>query len=183
MGIATPRAAWPELPIAAVDLSAMVGCVVSWRLGFSVRALVQPGASRVIPIGGKPPMKRILATGLVLLVIFPLSYAFAASMTVDGGSLGAGEGTVSACDPSITTSYTTVFSLPSFKVDDVVVGSVAAACAGKAASVALVDGSGALLAQANVASITLSSSAFNVDFAPAAVPAASVAAIQVVITG
>lgn len=128
-------------------------------------------------------MKRVLSVGLVLLVIFPLSYAFAASMTVDGGSLGAGEGTVSACDTAVTTSYTTTFAVTEFRVDDVVVGSVAAACAGKAASVALVNGSGTLLAQVNVASITLTSSAFTVDFASAAVSAASVAEVEVVITG
>jgi hypothetical protein len=88
-------------------------------------------------------MKRILIAGLATIAVSGAVFAFAASLTVTSGSLGAGSAAVSSCTASATTAYNLGTATSSgYPVSSVAVSGVAAACQGKTLSVSLRDSSG-----------------------------------------
>jgi hypothetical protein len=88
-------------------------------------------------------MKRILLAGLATVAVSGAVFAFAASLTVTSGSLGAGSAAVSSCTSSVTTAYNLGAATSSgYPVSGVAVSGIAAACQGKTLSVSLRDSSG-----------------------------------------
>jgi hypothetical protein len=127
-------------------------------------------------------MKRYLVPLLAGVVVFGVATAFAASMTVSTTSLGAGNGSVSACNASASVTYNTSYAsgIPGYKVTTAPV-TTAAGCASKAYKVTL---SGAANASLGEITGTLDASGnASPDFSASNISAASVTGVSVVITG
>jgi hypothetical protein len=116
------------------------------------------------------------------LVVFGAVFAFAASLTVNSKSLGAGSGSVTACNASASVSYNTVYSasVPGYKVSTAPVTS-AAACATMAYRVTLTGAGNTSLGE--VAGTLDATGAASPDFTASNVNAASVTGVTVVISG
>jgi hypothetical protein len=127
-------------------------------------------------------MKRIIITAVVGLAVFGAVYGFAASLTVNSKTLGAGNGTVSACNASAAVSFNTVYSatIPGYKVSTAPVTS-AVACATMAYRVTLTGAAGASLGE--VTGTLDATGAASPDFTAVNVNAASVTGVSVVISG
>jgi len=103
-------------------------------------------------ISGLLKRKPILSLA-VGAVAFSAALAFAASLTVDGGSLGAGNAAVSSCDQDgVDVAYTSEYdsSMPGFKVTEVEVSGIDVACDGNELKVEVVDSSDGSLASGTV---------------------------------
>ena len=101
-----------------------------------------------------------------------------------GSGLGSDDQIVAACDTDgITVAYTTAYSAAAqvYQVTAVTFGTVNAACTGKAASVSLRNAT-TNLGTTNVASITVTASAFSVTLASPVV-ASSVNGLSLIISG
>ncbi len=101
-----------------------------------------------------------------------------------GGTLGADDAVVAACDTDgIAVAYTTAYNATAqtYQVSAVNFTTVNAACTGKAASVTLRNGA-TNLGTTNVATITVTTSAFSIPLA-APVSANQVTGISLVISG
>lgn len=127
-------------------------------------------------------MKRLLVALVVGAVVFGSVWAFAASLTVNSKTLGAGSGTVASCNASANISYNTVYSspLPGYKVTTAPITS-AAACATMAYRVTLTDAANASLGE--VTGTLDGTGAASPDFTSSNVPASSVVGVQLVISG
>lgn len=126
-------------------------------------------------------MKKFLLPLGAGVVVFGVATAFAATLTVNSKSLGAGSASVTSCNSSANVSYnTTAGSSNNFIVTTAPVTS-AASCANMSFQVSLYDGSGATLG-----SVTGTLSATGTaapDFTSDAIDASSVQNVAVVITG
>jgi hypothetical protein len=122
--------------------------------------------------------------------VFETVYGFAASLSVNSTSLGAGTSSVAACQSgTLTASYAVTYdgTIPAYKVGVVTVSGLdtsAGRCAAKSYRVTL-SGPGA--SNASLAEITGttpgSGTTFSPDFSSSNVNAASVTGIHVVISG
>jgi len=119
------------------------------------------------------------------VVVFGAATAFAATLSVNGTSLGAGNATVASCNSAATVSYSTV-PTANTKTYDVSTASIAtsgtgAGCANMAFKVTLLGTGGASLGEKTG---TLDGTgAGSADFTSLTVPASDVTAVAVVITG
>ena len=127
-------------------------------------------------------MKRVLLATALGVIVFGAVYAFAASLTVNSKTLGAGNGTVAACNTSASVSYNTVYSatIPGYKVSTAPVTS-AAACATMAYRVTLTGAGSTSLGE--VTGTLDATGAASPDFTAANVNAANVTGVSVVISG
>jgi hypothetical protein len=127
-------------------------------------------------------VKRIVIALVLGVAVFGAVYAFAASLTVNSKTLGAGSGTVSSCNASASVSYNTAYSatIPGYKVGTAPVSS-AAACANMAYKVSLTGTGGTSLGE--VSGTLDGTGAAAPDFSAANVSAASVTGVSVVISG
>jgi hypothetical protein len=85
--------------------------------------------------------RRPILSLVIGAIAFSTALAFAASLTVASGSLGAGNAAVSSCDTDgISVSYSPTYdsSIPAFKVSSVSVANIAAGCNGKTLKVEVV---------------------------------------------
>jgi hypothetical protein len=112
------------------------------------------------------------------VVVFGVVTAFAASLTVNTKTLGAGNATVASCQDNASVSYTTTGA----NVHQAVVtfSGNAGACDTMTAQVTL-SGTGAVLPKSRSATVT--SDVASVDFTADSVPAHDVTGVSVVITG
>jgi hypothetical protein len=128
-----------------------------------------------------------LIAGLVSLAVFATVLGVAASLTVNTATLGAGDSTVSSCDPNVNVSYTVAFtgSPPAYRVTQVTVSNIDTACAGKQIKVTLTKDGSSLVELTG----TLDSPNFNNNSITFSVPAdnqpkaSEVNDVHVVITG
>jgi hypothetical protein len=132
-------------------------------------------------------MKRILVAGLATVAVSGAVFAFAASLTVTSGSLGAGSAAVSSCTSGVTTSYNLgTATSAGYPVTSVAVSGVAASCQGKVMSVSLRDSTGNTVLGSGTATLpascttTCPSQNVNVSGSPAA---SAVANVDVAVNG
>jgi hypothetical protein len=127
-------------------------------------------------------MKRVIIAGLLGVIGFGAVYGFAASLTVNSKTLGAGSAAVAACNASASVSYNTSYaaSIPGAKVTTAPVTS-ATGCGSMAYKVTLTGTAGASLGE--VSGTLDSNGDATPDFTSANVNAASVTGVSVVITG
>jgi uncharacterized cupredoxin-like copper-binding protein len=124
-----------------------------------------------------------------LLALAGLSAASASQLAVDGGTLQAGVGTVTTCQPSgqvIEASFTSTFDAGAYQSDSVRFANVAAACQGATYRVQLLSPSGAVIdmsagSETDVTGpVDLTGGAFTVDFP--STPAASIGRVALVLS-
>ena len=127
-------------------------------------------------------MKRIAMALLAGAVVFGAVYAFAASLTVNSGGLGAGNASVSACNASASVTYNTSYSstVPGYKVTTAPVTS-AIGCATKSYKVTLTGTGSSSLAE--VSGTLDAAGAATPDFTASNIAAANVLGVSVVISG
>jgi hypothetical protein len=127
-------------------------------------------------------VKRVLVVLVCGIAVFGAVYGFAASLTVNSKSLGAGSGTVASCNATAAVSYNTAYSatVPGYKVSTAPVTS-AAACATMGYRVTLTGAANASLGE--VTGTLDATGAASPDFTAANVSAASVTGVSVVISG
>jgi hypothetical protein len=115
------------------------------------------------------------------VVVFGAATAFAATLTVNTNSLGAGNATVDSCNSSATVTYdTAATSGGSYQVTTAPV-TTAATCNGKSFKVTLLGDNSASLAE--VTGTLDSSGAASPDFSSSSIAAHDVVGVAVVITG
>ena len=126
--------------------------------------------------------KRFLLPVVIGVVVFGAVTAFAATLTVNTKSLGAGNATVSSCNSSAAVTYNTSYasSIPGYKVTTAPVTS-AVACASMSYKVTLTGASNASLGEVS-GSLDASGNA-SPDFSATNIAASGVTGISVVITG
>jgi hypothetical protein len=99
---------------------------------------------------------RRLLIGGIGLAAFATAFAVAATLTLTMSSFGATSQTVSACDSSISSSWTTSFdsSIGEYAVDNVTVAGIDAACDNNTLKVQLVKADGTALGTAQSVDLT-----------------------------
>jgi hypothetical protein len=127
--------------------------------------------------------KRVVAATAAAVVLGGGAYAFAANLTVNTGSLGAGNQTVASCDADgVKATYTTAWDTGSkrYEITGITVKGIAAGCEGDDIKVTLVDSSGVALTEVTgvVGSATDQSFTVAADVLPA-----PVTGVHVVIDG
>ena len=127
-------------------------------------------------------MKRIVIIGVLGVVVFGAVFAFAAALTVNTKSLGAGSATVAACNASAAVSYNTAYSssLPGYQVTTAPLTS-AAGCGTMAYTVTLTGTGNTSLG--SVSGSLAAGGTATPDFTSQNVNAASVVGVSVVISG
>jgi hypothetical protein len=127
-------------------------------------------------------VKRLMIVGIIGVMVFGSVYAFAATLTVNSKTLGAGNGTVAACNASAAVNYNTVYSapLPGYKVTTAPITS-AATCATMAYRLTLTGAANASLGE--VVGTLDATGAASPDFTAANVAASAVVGVQLVISG
>ena len=127
-------------------------------------------------------LARFAVPAVAGVVIFGAVTAFAATLSVNGKTLGSGNATVSSCNSGATVTYTTAYSatLPGYKVGTAPV-TTAAACNGFAFKVTLTGAGNASLAE--VTGTLDASGNASPDFSASNIAAANVTGVSVVITG
>ena len=127
-------------------------------------------------------MKRVVIAALLGLVVFGAVYGFAASLTVNSKTLGAGSATVASCNASAAVSYNSTYAstIPGYKVTTAPVTS-AAGCATMAYKATLTGTAGTSLGE--VTGTLDATGAASPDFTSPNVNAASVTGVSVVISG
>lgn len=127
-------------------------------------------------------LARLVVPAVTGVVVFGAVTAFAATLSVNGKTLGAGNATVSSCNSSASVTYTTAYSatLPGYKVATAPV-TTAAACNGFAYKVTLTGAANASLAE--VTGTLDASGNASPDFSASNIAAANVTGVSVVITG
>jgi len=125
---------------------------------------------------------RFVVPAVAGVVVFGAVTAFAATLSVNGKTLGAGNATVSSCNSGASVTYTTAYSasLPGYKVATAPV-TTAVACNGFAYKVTLTGASNASLAE--VTGTLDASGNATPDFSASNISAANVTGVSVVITG
>jgi hypothetical protein len=124
--------------------------------------------------------KRLLGGLLAAGIVGGGVFGFAASLDINQGSIGAGNETISSCDPEVDIAYATAWQSDEYQVATVTVSAIdAAACANADIKVTLVDEDGGRLGSEIPAStVTGASEVFTV---PAGAAAELVDGIHVVI--
>jgi hypothetical protein len=127
-------------------------------------------------------MKRYVTVAVLGLLVCGGATGFAASITLTGTSLGAGNATVAACNASASVTYNSgyVSGLPGYKVTTVPITS-ANACAGLAYRLTLADSGNASLGE--VTGTLSGTGTASPDFSASNIAATSVAGISIVISG
>lgn len=140
------------------------------------------GAHRAKSRKASPRGKRFLIPVTVGVVVFGAVTAFAATLTVNSKSLGAGNATVASCNSSASVTYNTSYSatLPGYKVTTAPVTS-AVACATMSYKVTLTGAANASLGE--VTGTLDASGNASPDFTASNIAASGVTGISVVITG
>ena len=88
-------------------------------------------------------MKRSITAILAGGAVFGATVAFAATLTVDGNNLGAGDGPVTTCDTAPSTEYTVGWDDGEFyEVTSVKVSAATPACDGQLVQIELLDTDG-----------------------------------------
>lgn len=131
--------------------------------------------------------RRAVVASLLGLCVGGGVLASAASLGITTSTLGAGTTIIASCDTDgVTLKYGHTYSatLPavnpgSYRTSSVIVGGIAAACAGKAMSVTLKDATGTALVSGTVSAVTSPSS--TVTFATPFADAVAVVGAAVVI--
>jgi len=124
---------------------------------------------------------RYVVPAVVGVVVFGAVTAFAASLNVSGGSLGAGNATVSSCNSTANVTYNAALSSGVYKVTTTPV-TTAAGCAGMSYRVTLTGASNAALAEVTGTLDATTGSALP-DFTSSSITVASVTGVSVLITG
>ena len=133
--------------------------------------------------------RRAAALALALLAVAGLSAASASQLGVDGGTLQAGVGAVTTCQPSgqvIAVSFASTFVAGAYQSDIVRFANVAAACQGATYRVQLLSPSGAVIdmsagTETDVTGpVSLTGGAFTVAFPRT--PAASIGRVALVLS-
>ena len=116
------------------------------------------------------------------VVVFGGVSAFAATLNVNGSSLGAGNASVASCNATATVSYTTSYSaaLPGYRVATAPVAT-AAACSAKSYKVTLTGAANASLAE--LTGTLDATGAASPDFSASNIAASAVTGVSVVVTG
>jgi hypothetical protein len=135
-------------------------------------------------------MKRILTAVVAGILVFGVVYGFAASLSMNSASLGAGTSSVAACQAAtLTASYAVTYdaTLPAYKVGVVTVSGLDTTpgrCASKAFKVTL-TGPGASNASLGevIGTTPGAGTTFTADFTSSNVSAASVTGTHIVISG
>ena len=127
-------------------------------------------------------MKKFLIPVAVGVVVFGSVTAFAASMTVSGTSLGAGNATVAACNSAANVIYNAA-PTTNAKTYDVTTAPVtsAASCAAMSYRVTLLGASNVSLGE--VSGTLTGTGTASPDFTSQTVPAVDVVGVAVVISG
>jgi hypothetical protein len=123
---------------------------------------------------------RYLAPAVVGVVVFGAVTAFAASLTVNTKSLGAGNATVDTCNASASVSYNTALSSGVYQVTTAPV-TTATTCKGMSYRVDLTGTSGSL--GEITGTLDATTGAALPDFTSANIAASAVTGVSVVITG
>ncbi len=135
------------------------------------------------------PTRRVVALALAGLALAGLSSAAASQLSVNGGTLQSGVGSVIDCQPSgqvIAVSFTGTFSSGAYRSDAVRFANVAAACQGATYRVQLLSPSGAVIDMSDgsrtdvTGLVSLTGGAFSVPITPT--PAASIGRVALVLT-
>jgi hypothetical protein len=135
--------------------------------------------------------KRMLIAVSTALTVFGLVFAMAASLGgITSDELGADDSAVASCDTNgVTTSYDVAYSstgTAGYKVGDVTVGSIAAACDGATMKVVLTgSGNSSLGEQTATVDVDVATSDLSdtLNFSGSSVLAESVTGVHVVIDG
>ena len=135
-------------------------------------------------------MKKFLVPIAVGVVVFGGVTAFAASLTVNSKSLGAGNGTVATCNSSAAATYTSTLATTGGNKGKYVVtggflstdGLSPSACKGMSYKVTLLDGSNASLGESSGTLADPTGDA-TLDFSANPPLASAVVGVAVVITG
>jgi uncharacterized membrane protein (UPF0136 family) len=134
-------------------------------------------------------VRRFVFAVLIGGTIFGAVYGLAASLGVNGQTLGAGNASVAACQSgTLTAGYATTYdsTIPGYKVGVVTVTGLdttsATNCASKSFKVTLTGSSSSSLAQVT-GTTPGSGTSFTADFTSSNVSAASVLGVHIVITG
>lgn len=127
-------------------------------------------------------MRRYALPAVAGVLVLGAATAFAASLTVNTSSLGAGNGTVASCNASASVSYNSTYAsgLPGYKVTTAPISS-AAACAGLSYKVTLTGAGNAALAE--VTGTLDGTGADTPNFTASNILAHDVTGVSVVITG
>ena len=127
-------------------------------------------------------MKKFLVSVVAGVAVFGSVTAFAATLNVTSGGLGAGNASVSACNTAANVSYTGGFNTTTHAYDVATVTVTSAAgCSGKTYQVTFMDNSNAVLGTEVTG--TLDSSGADTKTVAAGVSAVSLKNVAVVITG
>lgn len=127
-------------------------------------------------------MKRIMIAVVIGAIAFGSMWAFAATLTVNTKTLGAGNGTVASCNATATIAYNTAYvqAAPGYRVTTAPITS-AAACGTMTYKATLTGAANVSLGEATG---TLDGTgAATADFTAANVNASAVTGVSVVITG
>jgi hypothetical protein len=124
---------------------------------------------------------RYLAPAVVGVVVFGAVTAFAASLTVNTKSLGAGNATVDTCNASASVSYNTALSSGVYQVTTAPV-TTATTCKGMSYRVDLTGASNVNLGEIT-GTLDATTGAALPDFTSANISASAVTGVSVVITG
>ncbi len=127
--------------------------------------------------------KRHLIPVVAGVVVFGAVTAFAAGFTVTSTTVVSGSASVTGCNATAAVSYNTVWdtTMKAYKVSTAPV-TTAAACKGMAYKVTIQNGSNASLGEVT-GTLDAVTGAASPDFSSLNVPAASVSAISVTVTG
>jgi len=131
--------------------------------------------------------KRTLFAVLLALTIFGAVYGFAATLSVGANTLSAGNAAVASCQASGTPTgtYSVAYdsTIPGYKVSQVTVTGMDAACNGKTVSVTLTGAANASLGAGSVAYNSAGANTTAVVSSLPVVNAASVTGVSVAING
>jgi hypothetical protein len=130
--------------------------------------------------------RKIAVAVLAGVSVAGMAGASAASLGgLTAGQIGSEDALVGTCDTTgIASTYTTAYNATAqkYQVSAVNFTNVDALCNGKAASVTLRNGAGAVLGTQNAATITVATGAFSLPLTTA-VDASAVAGISIIISG
>jgi hypothetical protein len=128
--------------------------------------------------------KRLLISALVLGTVFATVFGFAATLGVNPGGIGAGSGSVTACDSDgVATTYSDTWDTVDkrYEVTSVTVTGIADTCDGKTLKAALTDSSNVSLGDGSVTIPTGAGTTATVSTLSANPAASSVNNVHVVI--
>jgi len=128
--------------------------------------------------------RKSAAIALAVIGVAGLSLAAAATLSVNSATVQAGVSVFTDCQPAatpITVGYTTAYSASTYKVTDVTLSGVDAACAGKAVRVTLTGTAGVSLGELTGNAATGAATDLSALVTP--VEASTILGVAVVING